>query len=203
MILPSEKNGGIRMLTLKQAKELNATMVTEEHLLLHVLNVCYAMGAMARHFGEDEEHWQAVGILHDYDYEKYPEEHLQHTEEPLRAAGVPEEDIRAILSHGYWICSEVEPVSSLEKSLFTVDELTGIIQACARMRPNGIQDLEVKSFMKKFKDKRFAAKCDRELILKGCEMLGMDVRDVAEIVIRGMKEHAEELRLTGGSGAAE
>ena len=202
MILPSEKNGGIRMLTLKQAKELNATMVTEEHLLLHVLNVCYAMGAMARHFGEDEEHWQAVGILHDYDYEKYPEEHLQHTEEPLRAAGVPEEDIRAILSHGYRICSEVEPVSSLEKSLFTVDELTGIIQACARMRPNGIQDLEVKSFMKKFKDKRFAAKCDRELILKGCEMLGMDLRDVAEICIAGMKEHAEELQLTG-SGAAE
>ena len=190
------------MLTLKQAKELNATMVTEEHLLLHVLNVCYAMGAMARHFGEDEEHWQAVGILHDYDYEKYPEEHLQHTEEPLRAAGVPEEDIRAILSHGYGICSEVEPVSSLEKSLFTVDELTGIIQACARMRPNGIQDLEVKSFMKKFKDKRFAAKCDRELILKGCEMLGMDLRDVAEICIAGMKEHAEELQLTG-SGAAE
>ena len=190
------------MLTLKQAKELNATMVTEEHLLLHVLNVCYAMGAMARHFGEDEEHWQAVGILHDYDYEKYPEEHLQHTEEPLRAAGIPEEDIRAILSHGYGICSEVEPVSSLEKSLFTVDELTGIIQACARMRPNGIQDLEVKSFMKKFKDKRFAAKCDRELILKGCEMLGMDLRDVAEICIAGMKEHAEELQLTG-SGAAE
>ena len=190
------------MLTLKQAKELNAAMVTEEHLLLHVLNVCYAMGAMARHFGEDEEHWQAVGILHDYDYEKYPEEHLQHTEEPLRAAGVPEEDIRAILSHGYGICSEVKPVSNLEKSLFTVDELTGIIQACARMRPNGIQDLEVKSFMKKFKDKRFAAKCDRELILKGCEMLSMDLRDVAEICIAGMKEHAEELQLTG-NGAAE
>ena len=185
------------MLTLEKAKELNATMVTEEHLLLHEKNVCYAMGAMARHFGEDPEHWQAIGMLHDYDYEKYPEEHLQHTAEPLRAAGVEEEDIRAILSHGYGICTDVEPLTSLEKSLFTVDELTGIIQACARMRPNGIRDLEVKSLMKKFKDKRFAAKCDRELILKGCDMLGMEVRDVAEICIRGMKEHAEELQLTG------
>ena len=185
------------MLTLERARELNATMVTEDHLLLHVLNVCYAMGAMARHFGEDEEHWQAIGLLHDYDYEKYPEEHLQHTAEPLREAGVPEEDIRAILSHGYGICSDVEPVTNLEKSLFTVDELTGIIQACARMRPNGIVDLEVKSFMKKFKDKKFAAKCDRELILKGCDMLGMELREVAEICIGGMKEHAAELQLTG------
>ena len=185
------------MLTLEQARELNAGMVTEEHLQLHVLNVCYAMGAMARHFGEDEEHWQAVGLLHDYDYEKYPEEHLQHTAEPLRAAGVPEEDIRAILSHGYGGCTDVEPLTPMEKSLFTVDELTGIIQACARMRPNGIRDLEVKSLSKKFKDKRFAAKCDRELILRGCGMLGMELRDVAEICIEGMKAHAEELQLTG------
>ena len=185
------------MLTLEKAKELNATMVSEEHLLIHELNVCYAMGAMARHFGENEEHWQAIGMLHDYDYEKFPEEHLQHTAGPLRDAGVEEEDIRAILSHGYGICTDVEPLTNLEKSLFTVDELTGIIQACARMRPNGITDLEVKSLMKKFKDKRFAAKCSRETILQGCEMLGMDLKDVAEICISGMKEHAEELGLAG------
>ena len=185
------------MLTMEKAKELNAEMVTEEHLILHSLNVCYAMGAMAEHFGEDKEYWQAIGYLHDYDYEKYPEEHLKHTEEPLLAAGVDPEDVRAILSHGYGICSDVEPVSNMEKSLFTVDELTGIIQACARMRPNGITDLEIKSFMKKFKDKRFAAKCDRELIRKGCEMLGMEVKEVAEICIGGMKEHAEELGLLG------
>ncbi len=188
------------MLTLKTARELNAAMVTEDHLILHVLNVCYAMGAMARHFGEDEEHWQAVGMLHDYDYEKYPEEHLEHTAEPLRAAGVEEADIRAILSHGYGILNEVEPITSMEKSLYTVDELTGIIQACARMRPNGIQDLEVKSFMKKFKDRHFAAKCDRELILKGCGMLGMELKDVAAICIEGMKEHAGELQLLGNAG---
>lgn len=183
------------MLTLERATELNKTMVTEEHLLLHAKNVCYAMGAMAEHFGENKEHWQAVGMLHDYDYEKYPDEHLQHTKEPLLAAGVDPEDVRAILSHGYEICSDVKPETNMEKSLFTVDELTGIIQACARMRPNGITDLEIKSFMKKFKDKRFAAKCDRELIKKGCGMLGMEVKDVAQICIEGMKEHAKELGL--------
>ena len=185
------------MLSLERAAELNATMVSEEHLIIHAKNVSYAMGAMAAHFGEDVEHWQAVGLLHDYDYEKYPEEHLQHTKEPLLAAGVPEEDVRAILSHGWGICTDVKPETNMEKSLFTVDELTGIIQACARMRPNGIQDLEIKSFMKKYKDKKFAAKCDRELIQKGCELLGMEVRDVAEICIEGMKPHAMEIGLEG------
>ena len=185
------------MLTLERAKELNATMVTEAHLLLHAKNVSYAMGAMAKHFGGDVEHWQAVGMLHDYDYEKYPDEHLQHTKEALLTAGVDEEDVRAILSHGYGICTDVKPETDMEKSLFTVDELTGIIQACARMRPHGICDLEVKSFMKKFKDKAFAAKCNRQLILQGCEMLGMELRDVAAICIEGMKEHAEELGIAG------
>lgn len=185
------------MLTLERAKELNATTVHEDHLIIHALNVCYAMGAMARHFGEDEEHWMAIGMLHDYDYELHPEEHLQHTEKPLLEAGVSPEDVRAILSHGYGIVNDVKPETSLEKSLFTVDELTGIIQACARMRPNGITDLEIKSFMKKYKDKKFAAKCSRETIQQGCDMLGMDVPTVAAICIEGMKEHAAELGLAG------
>ena len=184
-------------LTLAEAERLNSEMVTEDHLLLHAKNVCYAMGAMAGHFGGDPEHWMAVGLLHDYDYEKYPEEHLKHTAEPLLAAGVPEADVRAILSHGYGICTDVVPETELEKSLFTVDELTGIIQACARMRPQGIRDLELKSFMKKYKDKRFAAKCDRALIAQGCEMLGMDVKEVAALCIEGMRPHAEELGLAG------
>jgi len=184
-------------LTLEKAKEILSSAVTEEHLILHAANVSAAMGAMAERFGGDKEHWEAVGWLHDYDYEKYPDEHLAHTEEPLRALGVPEEDIRAILSHGYSICTDVEPLTDMEKSLFMVDELTGIVQAAARMRPNGITDMEVKSFMKKWKDKRFAAKCNRELILKGCEMLGLEIRDAAETVIEGMKAHAEELQLAG------
>ena len=184
-------------LTLERAKELIATQITEDHLIRHSTNVMAAMGAMAEHFGEDKEHWMAVGYLHDYDYEKFPEEHLSHTEEPLREAGVPEEDIRAILSHGYGICTDVEPLTNMEKSLFAVDELTGIVEACARMRPNGITDLGVKSLMKKFKTANFAAGCDRELIKKGCEMLGMEVRDVAELCIEGMKPYAEEIGLLG------
>jgi len=184
-------------LTLDEAKRINATAVHEDHLILHAANVSAAMGAMAAHFGEDPEHWEAVGWLHDFDYEEYPDEHLAHTEEPLRAFGVPEEDIRAILSHGWGICTDVEPVTPMEKSLFTVDELTGIVQAAARMRPLGITDLELKSFMKKWKDKKFAAKCDRALILKGCEMLGMDISEVASIVIEGMRAHADELGLAG------
>ena len=185
------------MLSLERAAELNATMVQDEHLVIHAKNVSYAMGAMAEHFGENVEYWQAIGLLHDYDYEKYPEEHLQHTKEPLLAAGVAEEDVRAILSHGWGICTDVKPETPMEKSLFTVDELTGIIQACARMRPNGLKDLELKSFMKKYKDKKFAAKCSRETIAAGCELLGMDVKDVAEICIEGMRPHAEELGLAG------
>ncbi len=186
-------------LTLEEAKRINDSAVSEEHLRLHEANVSACMGAMGKHFGEDAdgiEHWEAVGYLHDYDYEKFPEEHLKHTEEPLRAAGVPEEDIRAILSHGYSIVNDVKPETNLEKSLFTVDELSGIIQAAARMRPNGIVDMEVKSFMKKWKSPNFAAKCNRPLILKGCEMLGMDLKDVAELCIEGMKAHAAELHLT-------
>ena len=181
----------------EKAVELNRDMVTEDHLIIHSKNVMAAMEAMAKHFGADPEHWKAVGYLHDYDYEKHPEEHLKHTEEPLREAGVDEADIRAILSHGYGHCTDVEPQTDMEKSLYTVDELTGIIQACARMRPHGITDLEVKSVMKKFKDKKFAAGCDREVILKGCEMLGMDIKDVAGICIEGMKPYAAEIGLLG------
>ena len=184
-------------LTLERAKEINKEHITEVSLVIHSLNVSYAMGAMAKHFGEDPEYWEAIGYLHDYDYQEFPEEHLQHTKDPLLAAGVSEEDVRAILSHGYTIINDVEPVTNMEKSLFAVDELTGIIQACARMRPNGITDLEVKSFMKKYKDKKFAAKCNRELIAKGCEMLGMEVKEVAEICIEGMRPHAEEIGLLG------
>ena len=183
------------MLTLERAKELLATTTTEEHLFLHAKNVMAAMGGLARHFGEDEAHWMAIGYLHDYDYEQHPDEHLQHTEQPLMAAGLTDEEVRAILAHGYGLVNDVQPVTNLEKSLFTVDELTGIIQAAARMRPAGITDMEVSSFMKKFKDKKFAAKCNREVIRQGCEMLGMEVRDVAAICIEAMKEYAEELNL--------
>lgn len=183
------------MLTLDRAKELLNTTTTEGHLLLHAKNVMVAMGGLARHFGEDEQHWMAIGYLHDYDYEQHPEEHLQHTEQPLKDAGLTDEELRAIMSHGYGLVNDVEPITNLEKSLFTVDELTGIIQAAARMRPAGITDMEVSSFMKKFKDKKFAAKCNRDIIKQGCDMLGMDVKEVASICIEAMKEYADELNL--------
>ena len=183
------------MLTLERAKELLSTTTSEEHLLLHAKNVSVAMGGLAKHFGADEAHWMAIGYLHDYDYEKHPEAHLQHTEKPLLDAGLTAEEVRAILAHGYGHCNDVEPLTDLEKSLFTVDELTGIIHAAARMRPMGITDMEVSSFMKKFKDKKFAAKCDREVILKGCQMLSMEIRDVAAICIEAMKSYAQELQL--------
>ena len=183
------------MLSLDRAKELLATTTTEEHLFLHAKNLMAAMGGLAKHFGEDEEYWMAIGYLHEYDYEQHPDEHLQHTEKPLLDAGLSPEDVRAILAHGYGLVNDVEPVTLLEKSLFTVDELTGILQAAARMRPAGITDMEVSSFMKKFKDKKFAAKCNREVIKNGCEMLGMEVKEVAAIVIEAMKAHAEELQL--------
>ncbi len=183
------------MLTLERAKELLNTTTTEEHLFLHAKNVAIAMGGLAKHYGADEELWTAIGYLHDYDYEQYPQEHLLHTEKPLLEAGLTAEEVRCILAHGYGHLNDVEPITDMEKSLFTVDELTGIIQAAARMRPLGITDMEVSSFMKKFKDKKFAAKCDREVIRRGCEMMGMEVRDVAAICIEAMKQHADELQL--------
>ena len=183
------------MLTMEKAVELLKTTTTEEHLFLHAKNVSAAMEGLAKHFGADEAHWAAIGYLHDYDYEQHPEEHLQYTEQPLLAAGLTPEEVRAILAHGYGCINDVKPETDLEKSLFTVDELTGIIQAAARMRPAGITDMEVSSFMKKFKDKKFAAKCDRELIKSGCAMLGLEVRDVAAVCIEAMKQHAEELQL--------
>ena len=183
------------MLTMERAAELLKTTTTEEHLFLHAKNVSVGMGGLARHFGEDDALWEAIGYLHDYDYEQHPEEHLQHTEKPLLEAGLTEEEVRAILAHGFGHCNDVEPKTLMEKSLFTVDELTGIIQAAVRMRPMGITDMEISSFMKKFKDKKFAAKCDRNVIRQGCEMLGMEVKAVAAVCIEAMKAHAEELQI--------
>ena len=180
-------------LTLDRARTILGRNCDDEHLLLHALAVSAAMGAMADHFNADKEHWQAIGYLHDVDYQHYPEEHLEHTREILEPEGVDEADIRAILSHGWGLCSDVEPLTDMEKSLYTVDELTGIVMANALMRPNGIADMDVKSVNKKFKDKRFAAKCDRDVIRQGCERLGMELNEVIALVVTGMREHMDEL----------
>ena len=184
------------MLTIERARELHDAQVTEPHLILHAKNVMYAMGAMADRFGEDRAHWMAVGYLHDYDYEKYPEEHLRHTEKELLAAGVDAADVRAILSHGWSICNDVKPETDLEKSLFAADELSGIVWATSLMRPTGLSDLEPRSVLKKFKDKRFAAKCSREVILRGVELLGMDLPSVIALCIDGMRSPTATSQLT-------
>lgn len=184
-------------LEMQTAKTLLHETTTQPHLRQHALAVSAAMGAMARHYGEDDAYWEAVGYLHDYDYEQHPEEHLQHTREPLLAAGVDEAAVRAILAHGWGLCTDVEPQTLMEKSLYAVDELTGLISATARMRPNGIMDLEPKSVKKKFKDKAFAAKIDREVIRKGAELLGLDLGEMIALCIEGMKAHAAELGLEG------
>jgi len=190
----------IMKLTLERAEEILKKHTTEEHLFTHALAVSSAMGAMAEHFGEDTEYWRAIGYLHDVDYEKFPEEHCKHVRELLAPEGVDEEDIKAIISHGYGLCTEeVKPETNLEKSLFAVDELTGIVMACALMRPTGITDLEVSSLKKKFKDKKFAAKCNREIIKQGAETLGMPLEELMELTIKGMKTEADAL----GLGAKE
>lgn len=185
------------MITIQEVKPIVAKYITQEHLLKHCLAVQAAMEEAARYFGENPEYWGAIGYLHDIDFERFPEEHCQHVEELLRPEGVAEEDIRAVISHGYGLVSDVEPQSTMEKMLFTVDELTGIIVATALMRPTGITDLTVKSVNKKFKDKRFAAKCNRDVIRQGCEMLAMDLSEVMNICIHGMQQYAQPLGLMG------
>ncbi len=181
-------------LTLAQAKEILKKTTTEEHLFKHAAAVSAAMGAMAEHFGADKDYWEAVGYLHDVDYEKYPEEHCHHVRELLDGEKVDEEAIRAIISHGYGLTGvEEKPETDMEKSLYTVDELTGIVEAYALMRPTHFDGMKVKSFKKKYKDKRFAAGCNRDVIDQGFEMLGMEPAEVMELTINGMAAHQEEL----------
>lgn len=182
------------MLTLAVAKEILPKHTTEQHLFVHAAAVSAAMGAMAEHFGEDKAYWEAIGYLHDVDFEKYPAEHCQHVRELLAGESVDEEDIENIISHGYGICTEeVKPATNLQKSLFAVDELTGIIHAYSLMRPDGMEGMELKSLKKKFKDKKFAAKCNREIIKNGAADLGMELGDVMACCIKGMTEHKDEL----------
>lgn len=181
-------------LTLEKAKEILKKHVSEDHLFTHAEAVSAAMGAMADHFGEDKEHWEAIGYLHDVDFEKFPEEHCLHVRELLNGEDVDEDDILAIISHGYGLCTEErKPETNMEKSLFTVDELTGIVMTTALMRPSGISDMELKSLKKKFKDKGFAAKCNRDVIKQGFEMLGLESDVVMQCCIDGMRDKMDVL----------
>jgi predicted hydrolase (HD superfamily) len=165
-------------------------------LVTHGLAVEGTMKYFAKKFNGDEDTWGIVGLLHDLDYEKYPDEHCVKTEEIMKKHGYSQEIIRAIMSHGYGICTDIEPLSDMEKTLYAVDELTGLITACALVRPSGsVMDLEVKSVKKKFKQKSFAAGASREVIQKGAVMLDMELGTLIEEVIFAMREIAPELGL--------
>ena len=167
-------------------------------LIKHALAVEAVMAQFAEKFGEDEEKWRVIGLAHDLDYEKYPEEHCRKVREILEEEGWPEDYIRAIQSHGWKICSDVEPVERMEKVLYTIDELTGLIVATVLLRPSrSILDLTTKSVKKKWKQKGFAAGVNREIIEEGAQLLGMDLTEVIEESIRGMQKAAEELGLKG------
>lgn len=164
----------------------------------HSLAVEAVMRHFARKYGEDEEMWGIVGLAHDIDYERYPAEHCARAPEILKSAGWPEEYIRAVVSHGWGICSDVEPESRLEKTLFTIDELTGLVAAAALVRPSkSILDLPVKSVTKKWKDKAFAAGADRSVIEKGAAMMGVELPELIGETIEGMRCAAEAIGLKG------
>jgi putative nucleotidyltransferase with HDIG domain len=169
-------------------------------LRMHALAVEGVMRHLARKRGGDEELWGIVGILHDLDYEKYPEQHCAKSEEILRERGWPDEIVRAVVSHGWGICTKVEPESDMEKCLFAVDELTGLVTATALVRPSrSVLDMKAKSVKKKWKDARFAAGVDRSLIETGAERLGMPLDELITETIAGMREVADAIDLDGKS----
>jgi putative nucleotidyltransferase with HDIG domain len=184
--------------TRADAERLLRAYNSSDSLIKHGLAVEAVMRYMARKHGEDEEKWGLVGLVHDLDYEQFPEQHCTKTREILEEAGWPEEYVRAVISHGWGICSDVEPLSTMEKVLYAVDELTGLVTACALVRPSrSILDMKPKSVKKKWKDKRFAAGVNREVIEDGAQKLDVDLSELIEDVIEGMKPVAHELGLDG------
>lgn len=167
-------------------------------LIKHALAVEATMRHFAQHFNQDPEVWGIIGLIHDLDYEKYPDIHCQMTEKILQENGWPEDYIRAALSHGWGICTDLKPESLLEKTLFTIDELTGLVTTSALVRPTkSILDMKAKSVKSKWADKRFAAKIDRSIIEKGAVMMGMELTQVIELTIEGMAKIADQLELDG------
>lgn len=181
----------------EQALSLLKKYTESEALVRHALSVeAVMLHFSGLHAGEDPLQWRIIGLLHDIDYEKWPDRHCQVARELLAPEGISEEIIRAVESHGYKICSEVEPLSNAEKVLYAIDELTGLIAATALMRPSrSVLDLEVSSVKKKWKTKGFAAGVNRDVIVDGAAMLGMDIDVLIGHAIAGMRTAAAELGL--------
>lgn len=170
----------------------------KDGLIRHALAVESVMAHFARRFGEDEEQWRVIGLVHDLDYELYPEQHCHKCVDLFREHNWPEDYIRAVISHGWGICTDVEPRTNLEKTLYAVDELTGLVASAALVRPSrSVLDITAKSVKGKFKDKSFAAGVDREVIKKGAQMLNMELTELITEVITGMRPAAEEIGLKG------
>jgi len=169
-----------------------------ESLIKHAMAVEGVMRYIARKRGEDEEKWGVIGLIHDLDYEQFPEQHCKKTEEILKENDWPEEYIRAVVSHGWGICSDVKPESDMEKVLYAIDELTGLVVTSALVRPSkSVMDMKAKSVKKKWKQKQFAAGVDRSIIEKGAEMLGVELSELITDTIMGMREVAAEIGLKG------
>jgi len=182
------------------ALELLKKYNKSDSLIKHALAVEGVMRYFARQRGEDEEKWGTIGLIHDLDYEQFPDQHCLKTEEILRENNWPEDYIRAVVSHGWGICTEVKPESEMEKVLYTIDELTGLVVTTALVRPSkSVLDVKTKSVKKKWKDKRFAAGVDRSIIEKGAGMLGIELSDLINDTIMGMREVAAEIGLKGNA----
>ncbi|KFI36772.1 hydrolase [Peptococcaceae bacterium SCADC1_2_3] len=182
--------------TYEEALSLLKEYNQNESLLKHAYSVEAVMRYVARKAGEDEEKWGIIGLVHDLDYELFPEEHCEKTKKVLEERGWPPEYIRAVVSHGWGMYSEEEPQEYMEKVLYAVDELTGLVSAAALIRPSkSLADLEVKSVMKKWKEKSFAAGVNRQVIEKGASMLGVEIKELVADVIAGMREVADKIGL--------
>ena len=179
-----------------EARSLLNEFVKSDSLLKHSYAVEGVMRYMARKMGKDENKWAIIGLVHDLDYEMFPEQHCLKAQEILRERDWPEEFVRAVASHGWGICNDIEPQTSLEKVLYATEELTGLITAAAIVRPSrSVSDLEVKSVMKKWKDKSFAAGVNRSVIEKGAAMMGVALPDLINDVIMGMREVSDRIGL--------
>ena len=184
--------------TREEAFRLLTQYNQSDSLVKHALAVEGVMRYMARKRGEDEDKWGVIGLVHDLDYEQFPEQHCRKTEQILKENRWPAEYIRAVISHGWGICVDVKPETELEKVLYAIDELTGLVVTTALVRPSkSVMDLKAKSVKKKWKDKRFAAGVDRSIIASGAEMLGVDLGELITDTIMGMREVAEQIGLKG------
>ncbi len=182
--------------TTEQARELLLRYNKEPFHIQHAETVSKVLGEFAREFdGERVDFWRTVGMLHDIDFELYPEQHCRKAPELLAEIDAPEALVHAVCAHGYGICSDVEPTHPMEKYLFAADELTGIVWAAAKMRPSkSVQDMELKSLKKKFKDKKFAAGCSRDVISAGADMLGWELDRLMQDTISAMQEGDEAVK---------